>query len=143
MAYLLPLSLLLAEEVFVWELWWEYNVTLWGFGDIWAAVIEVKSTGGKWQTRLLVRWLPVCWGLGPVDVAGVGAYDHIVTVSTRTGIFFWCQRWLLWFKMKIDFQLWHFICFNYLFAVWQVMFMPVSAVLSKRVYALRLSMNYS
>ncbi len=82
-SYLLPSSLISGEGESLCESSYggECSVTVWGFGDIWATVFEVRSTEGKWPTRPLVRWLPVCRGLGPVDVAGVRGYDRTVTSS--------------------------------------------------------------
>lgn len=87
----------------------ECRVTVWGFGDIWATVFEVRSTEGKWPTRPLVRWLPVCRGLEPVDVAGVRGYDRAVTSSLGGLSYnqsrvetFWCWSRSLRLKMKND-----------------------------------------
>lgn len=67
------------------------------FSEMWAAVFEVRSTEGKWPNRLLVRWLPVCWGLERADVAGVRARGHRRAVTTTTGVewkIFWCRATL-------------------------------------------------
>lgn len=81
------LSWRVSELPFVWDLFWWRVVLLFGvFGDMRATVFEVRSTEGKWPTRLLVRWLPVCRGLDRSDVAGVRARSGRAAVTAATGL---------------------------------------------------------